>query len=909
MRPVLIATVILAAAATVSTRSSVAGRTGVAAHAPRTFAVGASDLDLQAAINNASPGDTIMLTPGATYTGPFTLPQKAGDAWIEIRPSPLERGLPPPGNRVQPFDTRAMSKLVAASGSVITADPGAHHYHLMGLEITSSPGANLVNLIDLGSSAATPAETPHDFQIDRCYVHGDPAVGARRGIALNSASTTIADSYFSDFKEVGVDSQAIAGWNGPGPFVVTNNYLEGAGENLLFGGADPSIPNLVPANIEITRNLFSKPLTWQVGNRLYGGTEWQVKNLLELKNAEHVKIDGNILQYNWPEAQNGFAVLFTVRNQDGHAPWSTVTDIQFTNNVVQHVAAGVNILGHDDNNQSAPAQNIQISNNLFLDVGGTWSFGRLFQLLNGANDITISHNTAIQTESILLADEQPDQGFVFKGNITPHNQYGVIGAGTGIGTSSLDVWFPGAVFQGNVIPGGQSSNYPGGNFFPNKLSDVGLSATTGFNVGLLPTSPFRGKAGDGSDPGVNLAALTKALGLQATSRSSGGETGAVIALWLFWGSLGLLGYVYFGYGAVAWLETRLRWRTRAARPLRERPFVTAIVVACNEGARIARRIENLLSLEYPRDRIEILIASDGSTDDTVEIARRYEPRVRVIAYPMRRGKAAVLDDVIPLAHGEIVVLSDARQVFARDAIGALVAPFADPRVGAVSGELMLRSRGADGEAAGAAVYWTYEKRLRAWESSIDSTMGVTGAIYAMRRNLFEPFPPDTILDDVVIPAHIVRRGYRVLFEPRAIAYDDVAASPRDEFIRKVRTIAGTFQFFAREPWTLNPFQNRIWLQTMSHKGLRLVLPLAYATVLVANVFLVSVAPLYLWTMVLQLAFYGSAAAAAVSPSLRRHVKAMVVPHMLCLLSWATIVAFVRYLTGVQTVRWDRPSTS
>src|SRR6185312_10870420 len=150
---------------------------------------------------------------------------------------------------------------------------------------------------------------------------------------------------------------------------------------------------------------------------------------------------------------------------------------------------------------------------------------------------------------------------------------------------------------------------------------------------------------------------------------------------------------------------------------------------------------------------------------------------------------------------------------------------------------------------------------------------------------------DTILDDVVIPAHIVRRGYRVLFEPHAVAYDDVAASPRDEFIRKVRTIAGTFQFFAREPWTLNPFQNRIWLQTMSHKGLRLVLPLAYVLLFVANAGLVWHSVFYQATMALQLAFYGSAAAAAAFPTLRNHVKAMVVPHMLCLLSWATIVAF------------------
>src|SRR5262249_39050342 len=163
----------------------------------------------------------------------------------------------------------------------------------------------------------------------------------------------------------------------------------------------------------------------------------------------------------------------------------------FTNNVVQHVAAGVNILGHDDINTSAPASNIRITNNLFLDVGGTWSFGRLFQVLNGADRVTIAHNTALQTESILFAAEQPSPDFVFQANSAPHNQYGVIGDGTGVGNPSISQWLPGAQFQANVIAGGQSSNYPGGNFFPNQMSDVDLSTTSGFNVFLLPNSPFK----------------------------------------------------------------------------------------------------------------------------------------------------------------------------------------------------------------------------------------------------------------------------------------------------------------------------------------------------------------------------------------------------------------------------------
>jgi cellulose synthase/poly-beta-1,6-N-acetylglucosamine synthase-like glycosyltransferase len=302
--------------------------------------------------------------------------------------------------------------------------------------------------------------------------------------------------------------------------------------------------------------------------------------------------------------------------------------------------------------------------------------------------------------------------------------------------------------------------------------------------------------------------------------------------------------------------------------------------------------------------LQVVIASDGSTDDTVAIARQFEPSVRVVACERRRGKAAVLNDVVPLARGDLVVLSDARQIFEPHALRALVAPFADEHIGAVSGELILGPATTLEAADAAGVYWTYEKRIRRWESRVDSTMGVTGAIYAIRRRLFEPIPPDTILDDVLIPARAIRRGYRVLFEPAAIAYDRLVASPHDEFVRKVRTIAGTFQFFTRERWTLSPIRNRIWIQTISHKLLRLALPIAYAALLVSNMVLARTSPLFRWTLGLQLVFYG-AAVLATSPNVRSHIRAVAIPHMLVLLSWATIVAFVRFATGRQTVTWQR----
>src|SRR5690606_6280638 len=214
----------------------------------------------------------------------------------------------------------------------------------------------------------------------RCFVHGDPAVGARRGIALNGAHLAAIDSWFADFKEQGADSQALAGWNGPGPFLIRNNYLEAAGENLMFGGATPAIEGLVPADIEIRGNYFTKNLAWKAGHAAYAGTAWTIKNLFELKNARRVLIDGNVMEHNWPAGQNGLSILLTVRNENGAAPWVVVEDVTFTNNLLSGIAGGFNILGRDDNSApSGQTARIVIRNNLFRDMGGEWGEAPLFQ--------------------------------------------------------------------------------------------------------------------------------------------------------------------------------------------------------------------------------------------------------------------------------------------------------------------------------------------------------------------------------------------------------------------------------------------------------------------------------------------------------------------------------------------------
>lgn len=372
---------------------------------------------------------------------------------------------------------------------------------------------------------------------------------------------------------------------------------------------------------------------------------------------------------------------------------------------------------------------------------------------------------------------------------------------------------------------------------------------------------------------------------------------------VFWVCLLLLGYVHVGYPVVMWA-----WGTAGKRPLRRggtEPTVTVVVVAYNEANRVAARLRNLLAQDYPRDRLDIVLASDGSADGTVGTARAFAPAsVQVVEFAHRRGKPSVLNEVVPGVRGEIVVLADARQEFAPDAVRALVAPFADGRVGAVSGELVLTEGGErTAVGAGAGFYWRYEKFIRRHESGADSVVGATGCIYAIRRSLFQPIPDNTLLDDVLIPMTIARHGYRVLFEPGARAYDEAPRTAGQEFTRKVRTIAGNFQLFARHPWLLSPFANRLWLQTLSHKALRLVSPILLVGLLVANALLLD-RPLYGYVLALQLAFY----AAALAGHALRHTARLPLlsgPYMFCLLNWITVVAFHRFVTGSQAVTWRK----
>ncbi len=375
---------------------------------------------------------------------------------------------------------------------------------------------------------------------------------------------------------------------------------------------------------------------------------------------------------------------------------------------------------------------------------------------------------------------------------------------------------------------------------------------------------------------------------------------------LFWLSLGSLFYTYIGYPLVMAVLACIRPRPVNRQSIH--PTVSLVIAAHNEERDIERKLENALSLEYPGDRLEIVVVSDGSTDRTVEIGRRYEARgVRVLPFERRRGKPSLLNDVISRCTGEVVVLSDARQRYDRKALLALVQNFNDPSVGAVSGELHLEDTQGIPVGEGVDFYWRYEKFIRRSESRFDSTVGATGAMYAIRRGLFEPIPADTLLDDVLIPMRTLRRGYRVVFEPEAKAFDRSVETGREEFARKVRTIGGNLQLFIREQWLWNPISNRLWFQAMSHKLLRILGPFLLAVAFVASASLADSSDAHRFVFGAQLLFYTAALSGWALRQVRTIGPWLSIPYAFCLLNVAALVSIVRFLTGHQTVTWQKAS--
>ena len=591
---------------------------------------GCSYATLQPAIDAALPGDTILLRAGETFVGPFILRAKPeSSSWITIRSDASDSSLPAAGVRLVPSgkpggntSLTLLPRLLGQGGAlkttpVIKTAAGAHHYLLKFLEIDGSAALGFETLILLGSD--TTSAPPHDIVLDRVYAHGHKYKGMKRGITINSVRTDILNSYISDIKAVNADSQAIAGYNGAGPFKIVNNYLEAAGENVLFGGSDPAVTNLVPSNIEIRRNRITKPLAWRNAfmgvpasaraavasgsgslasgthyfkvvalmttdnatavsvpsnetsvatssgkavaltwssvpgadrYRIYrgtsagaqsryletsstatsftysgaseksgtpptSGTKWTVKNLLELKNAEKVVIDGNVIENIWKAGQYGYALVLTPRNQYGAATWVRVRDVTITNNVVRHVAGVLQLSGTDATHVSQQTQRITLRNNLFYDINPA-VFGvsvKVFLIGEGPAGVVLDHNTIIHSNTaVVYAYGADTTGFVYTNNIALHGTYGIMGGDGRPGLYTINMYFPSSKITNNVLAGGNASVYPTPNSFPTITQwNASFVDAAGGDYRLKTSSVFYTAGASGSVPGANIGVVNAAL--------------------------------------------------------------------------------------------------------------------------------------------------------------------------------------------------------------------------------------------------------------------------------------------------------------------------------------------------------------------------------------------------------------
>jgi len=490
--------------------------------------------ELQQALDRAVGGDTIVLAAGATF-----LPSAAGasfmlrnrpvpaDQWITIRsadPAFDATGAVPPATRVDRAQQNVMPRIRTAANNIpaIRTEARAHGYRLIGLDIGADTRVTqLSNLVELGSDSATSVDTQaSDIVIDRCYLHGNDAGNYRRGVAMNGVRLAVIDSYLENFHDANTDSQAIAGWNGAGPFKIINNFLEAASENIVFGGSDPSIDQLVPSDIEIRGNISTKRLSWRSAGV-------SVKNAFELKNARRVHVEGNIFEHVWASGQNGTAIVLKSTNQDGGCTWCVTEFVTFKNNIVRGASHGLAINAAEAGGRGMPlprpANHIRIQNVLFTDIGGpTWSGGKLFRVTGGVSHVEITHVTSTGNATGILdprdaSDLNPN--LVFKFNIVERQYFG-IGTGSNEGITTVTRNFAPYVYNQNVLVNTSrstdqaisddalKSRYPPVTTIARDWSAVGFVSGT---QRLAPTSPFYRAGEDGKDLGADLDDLMAAV--------------------------------------------------------------------------------------------------------------------------------------------------------------------------------------------------------------------------------------------------------------------------------------------------------------------------------------------------------------------------------------------------------------
>jgi cellulose synthase/poly-beta-1,6-N-acetylglucosamine synthase-like glycosyltransferase len=376
-----------------------------------------------------------------------------------------------------------------------------------------------------------------------------------------------------------------------------------------------------------------------------------------------------------------------------------------------------------------------------------------------------------------------------------------------------------------------------------------------------------------------------------------------LTLTLFLASLGLCLYVYFGYPFILWLASRFR-----SRPVRRgptRPPVTLVIAAFNEESVIAAKIENSLALDYPPEKLEVVVVSDGSTDSTEEIVRGFDhPGVRLISRP-REGKLRALSAGVERASGEIIVLTDANSVLESDSLTQIVESFADPEVGGVCGnKRYLSADKGDSTGEGEGLYWRYDKWQKKLESSMGSIFAADGAFYAIRKDLFVPIDDPAQADDIAISARVVLQGFRLLYEPAAVAWEEAPREGRKELRRKIRVVNHTIRALLglrRGLWTSGFYS----LELLSHKLVRYFVPFALITLLITNLSLIDQHPVFIASLVAQVLLYLLAVAGLL---LRNHrlgqARLLSIPYFFTLVNTAALFGVLSVCKGERRAIWQ-----
>ena len=444
----------------------------------------AAGANLQSAIDAAQPGDELLLAPGATYVGNFILRNKGSStSWITIRTDVSDAAIGAAGTRMTP--TRAASAnlakiLTGDNQSAITTDFSAHHWRLTGLEVGGTSGAQEINgIIRLGDGSGAQNSlslVAHDLVIDRVFVHGLATQAVRRCVSLQSAATAVVDSWISDCHSNNGDSQGIVGWNGPGPFLIKNNHIEGGHQGVFFGGADPFITNLSPSDITILGNHITRPTSWK--------GVWQTKTIIETKNARRMLLEGNVIENVWADAQAGYAILLKSENQSGTAPWSQSTDITMRNNRIRNMGNGINIAAAPGWAPAVPAARISVYDNVWESLGTSMYGGEgiPLQILGGTYDVVVAHNSWTNAGNQAISfDGGASTRTVIHSNVIPNGAYGVKGSGTGSGYTTINNYMPGGLFSYDVIVGADCSVYPATTTCPSSIPSspgIGYDART-----------------------------------------------------------------------------------------------------------------------------------------------------------------------------------------------------------------------------------------------------------------------------------------------------------------------------------------------------------------------------------------------------------------------------------------------